>query len=112
MEKDEIFVLEKTHPAFDGIKEAIIKSQKSKTIEAFKANCKRQWNMIWEKLPELKDGYERWINSFPQYDIIEFIKIRDNDHAAKLQKTKNERQKETLERYGLLEKYMEEQINE
>ena len=110
MEKDEIFVLAKTHPAFDDIKEAILEPQKSKTIETYKANWKQAWDIIYEKLPELKGDW--WLNAFAKYDIIEFIKIRDNDHVAKLQKTSHDRQKETLERYGMLEKYMEEQKNE
>ena len=98
MMKDEIFILKKTHPAFNDIKKAI--------KDGFEgdAKFKEMWDIIREKLPELfKFKHDPWLNSFQKYDIIEFIRVRSENHKKKLFETRIERQTKTLRKHGIID---------
>ena len=98
MIRDEVFVLKKSHPDFNNIKKAIIDSFESDI------KWKKMWDTIREKLPELfKFKYDPWLNSFPKYDIIEFIRVRSENHKKKLFETRTERQTKTLRKHGIID---------
>ena len=63
---------------------------------------KRDWRKICELIPELKN-IKWWINAYPDLNIIEFIKIKNDRHETKLYRDRKKRKKDTFKRYGIKE---------